>query len=609
MPDPVVLPQRSDPGSGAILIQTDYLARIRRRLSFARYPLWALVILLTVRFWHLQVVSGEDFRDLARDNYLQTERRRAPRGLVVDRHGQVLARSEPSFTLLADESGLRQLEEIGQLAVPESERADLEARATRGPAVVRTRIDFAEAAFFEARRRELPGVRVEFVPARDYPLGKATAHLLGYVGEVNASQLLLEEFVTAASGDLVGQDGIERVYNRTLVGSDGYLDQVVDSRQRVLVPGGLRRTEPVRGETLQISVIGALQEAAHRAFGDQRGAFVALDVRTGEVLGLASYPAEDPADFRGDAGKFREMLADPATPLLNRAVQGRYPPGSSFKLVTAAAALGEGFLEPDTRYRCNGRARVAGRTFRCHRAQGHGPLNLREAIAKSCNVFFYRLSELLDVDVIAAYARAFGLGEPTGVDLRNEAGGLVPTREWKRRVTGERWYASETASVAVGQGAVSVTPIQMARVAAAIASFGRVPNPRLVAAELPERLEALTPEHFALIRDGMRDAVVSGTAWRARVPDVPVAGKTGTAQVASADMVAADNADRPYELRTHAWFVGFAPFDEPEIAVAVIVEHGGAGGAAAAPIGGEILRVFFETSSDATPLGGNGDGS
>ena len=588
------------------MIHAEYLSRIRRRLTLARYPLWAFVILLAVRFWQLQIVRGEEFSDLARDNYLQTERHRAPRGLVVDRGGQVLARSEPSFTLLADEAGLRRLEDLGLLAVEEEDRAGLEARAARGPAVVRSGIPFAEAAFFEARRRELPGVRVEFVPARDYPLGQATAHLLGYVGEVTAAQLLLEEFVTAAAGDLVGQDGIERVYNRTLVGSDGYLDRVVDSRQRVLASGGLRRTEPVRGETLQLSVVSALQEAAHRAFGDERGAFVALDVRTGEVLGLGSFPAENPEEFRGDAGKFREMLADSATPLLNRAVQGRYPPGSSFKLVTAAAGLAEGVVDSETRYACNGRARVAGRTFRCHRAQGHGPLTLREAISKSCNVFFYRLSEALDVDVIASYARAFGLGAPTGVDLRNESSGLVPTREWKRRVTGERWYASETASVSVGQGAVSVTPIQMARLAAAVASGGNLPTPRLVGTELGGVVGGVMPEHFALIRDGMRDAVVSGTAWRARMPLREVAGKTGTAQVASADVVAADNEDRPYELRTHAWFVGFAPFDEPEIAVAVVVEHGGGGGAAAAPIGGEILRTFFEGSRETRVAGGGG---
>ena len=290
-------------------------------------------------------------------------------------------------------------------------------------------------------------------------------------------------------------------------------------------------------------------------------------------------------------------------------MQGRYPPGSSFKLVTAAAGLAEGVVGPETRYTCNGRTRVAGRTFRCHRAQGHGAVTLREAISKSCNVFFYRLSEALDVDVIASYARAFGLGEPTGVDLRNESSGLVPTREWKRRVMGERWYASETASVSVGQGAVSVTPIQMARLVAAVASRGSMPRPRFVGMEPGGQVGGVMPEHFEVIRDGMRDAVVSGTAWRARIPVAEVAGKTGTAQVASASAVAANNEDRPYELRTHAWFVGFAPFDEPEIAVAVVVEHGGAGGAAAAPIGGEILRTFFDDPAETRVAGGMGGGS
>lgn len=579
------------------MIGTGDPARARRRLLWMRYPLWAVMLVLAFRFWNLQVVRGAEFAEIAQDNYLRTERRRAPRGLVLDRQGRVLAESEPSFALLADSEGLRQLARIGQLSVGEEDLPELRARAARGRAVVRSKMEFADAAFFEARRRELTGVRVDFVPARRYPLGPATAHLLGHVGEVTEAQLLLEEFVSAAAGDLVGQAGVERVYNPVLIGSDGYLDQVVDSRQRILVEGGLRHREPVRGATLQLGVSGALQEAAHTAFGDQSGAFVALEIRTGIVLGLGSYPAPDPGESWGDRRVFRALRTDPRSPLLNRAVQGRYPPGSSFKLVTAAAALGEGVVDGSTRLTCRGRTRVAGRTFRCHRAAGHGNLSLREAIAKSCNVYFYRLAELLDVDGIGRYAREFGLGQRTGVDLLHEASGLVPTREWKRRVTGERWYASETASVAVGQGAVQVTPVQMARLVAGIASSGALPAPRLVTPEQPVRVAGVEPRHYELIRAGMRDAVLSGTAWRARVPGFEAAGKTGTAQVASAERVAPDNEDRVFELRTHAWFVGFAPFEAPEIAVAVVVEHGGAGGAAAAPIARAILAAWRVTES------------
>ena len=577
------------------MIGPDYHARIRSRLLWLRYPLWAVMLLLAFRFWNLQIVRGAELAAIAQDNYLQTERRRAPRGLVLDRERRVLAENEASFVLLANADGLRELEGIGRLSAAGAELADLRARTARGHAVVHARMDFADAAFFEVRRRELAGVRVDFVPARRYPLGRATAHLLGYVGEVTESQLLLEEFVTAAAGDIVGQTGIERVYNPLLTGSDGYFDRVVDARQRVLVEGGLRHSEPVRGHTVELRVSGALQEAAMAAFGDRSGAFVALDVRTGEVLGLASYPAYDPGEFLGDADAFHALRSDPRRPLLNRAVQGRYPPGSSFKLVTAAAALAEGAADENTRFHCSGRARVAGRTFRCHRESGHGSLSLREAIAKSCNVYFYRLAETLDVDVLAEYARAFGLGARTGVDLLNEVPGLVPTREWKRRATGERWYASETASVAVGQGPLQVTPIQMARLVAAFASSGELHVPRLAAAVPSARVPAVSAEHFELIRSGMRDAVLGGTAWRARIPGFETAGKTGTAQVASASRVAPDNEDRVFELRTHAWFVGFAPFDEPEIAVAVVVEHGGAGGAAAAPIGREIMAAWRVT--------------
>ncbi len=580
------------------MLRSDWVATIRRRLGLLHYALLIVAALLGLRFWNLQIVRGDEFAEIARHNYLRSERLRAPRGLVLDRKGRTLAESEPSFALIADAPGIARLEELG--ALPDADAGELDAlrrRAARGPAVVRTGLDFEEVAYLDARRSDLPGVQVDFIPVRRYPLGAATAHLLGYAAEVTPAQLLLEEFVAASDGDIVGHTGVERAYNTLLSGVDGQVDLIVDSRERIRGGPGVRATDPVRGGTLRLSVSGALQEAALAAFGEESGAFAALDIATGAILGLGSYPAEDPTLFRRDASVFRELLRHPRTPLLNRAIQGGFPPGSGFKLITAAAALAEGVVDEDHRVNCTGRTRVGGRTFHCHRTDGHGEVNLLRALAESCNVYFYRIASQMDVDVLAGYARAFGLGAPTGVDLLGEVSGLVPTREWKRETYGERWYPSETASVAVGQGAMVVTPLQMARVVAAIASGGRLLSPGLTEPGPAGVVEGIAPEHLELIRAGMREAVLSGTAARARIPGFAAAGKTGTAQVASAERVADENEDRPWEFRTHAWFLGFAPYEDPEIAIAVLVEHGGAGSSAATPIGREILTTWRDERS------------
>ncbi len=566
--------------------------RIPSRLMLARRLFWVVMALLVIRFWSLQVVRGDEFAESARNNYVASETTRAPRGLIVDRLGRGLAASEPLFLLTAGPEGLEQLEALGRLEMPPERKAELRREAVRRRAIVRE-LPFEEAAWFLARGRELPDVRVEFAPTRVYALGPATAHLLGHVGEVTGAQLMLEEFAGHRAGDQVGQDGLERVYNDILRGRDGVIQSVVDSRQRVLIPGGIRTVEPERGERLAISVLAEIQEAAHQAFGEQSGAFVALDLKNGGILGLGSYPG-----FDASTGAWHTLMRDPRSPLLNRAIQGGYPPGSTFKLITAAAALAEGVVDEHTEFTCNGSARIAGRTFACHRESGHGRISLVEALAESCNVFFYQLARSLDVDVIGRYARAFGLAERTGVDLTNEAAGLIPSRDWKQRVHGDRWYASETVSVSVGQGPLAVTPIQMARMVAAFATSGVLFQPRLVGAAPTEQVKELKPEHYALLRKGMRAAVTDGTAWRARLPGVAVSGKTGTAQVAGLSRVARNNEDRPREFRTHAWFVGFAPEEDPEIAVAVIVEHSGGGGTFAAPVAHSIFDAWFRAGRE-----------
>jgi penicillin-binding protein 2 len=365
---------------------------------------------------------------------------------------------------------------------------------------------------------------------------------------------------------------------------------------------------------VQLSIDLELQRVAEEAFADDAGSVVALDPRNGEILVMGSFPAYDPNFFSGqfERSQWLDLVNDEDHPLTNRSIQGRYAPGSTFKLVVAAAALEEGVVTPDTEMSCSGSVRMYGNVFHCARASGHGRINLVDAIAQSCNSYFFQLGAKLQIENIARYGRLFGLGVPTGVDLPHEVSGLIPDPEWKKSVRSEPWYAGETISVAVGQGSVLVTSLQMARLAATVGTSGDVHRPKLFLRTLPV---GAVPEPFAdaalqepvrhvnlrestwrALQEGMSRAVQSnGTAGRARLDGIQVAGKTGTAQVASRQRIAASaDEKRPEHLRNHAWFVGFAPRVNPEIAIAVLVEHGGGGGAAAAPIAQKIFQAYFE---------------
>jgi penicillin-binding protein 2 len=357
-----------------------------------------------------------------------------------------------------------------------------------------------------------------------------------------------------------------------------------------------------------------LQQVIEAAFGDSHGAAVVLDPRNGEVLALTSFPSFDPNLFSGrfKAEEWQAVVQDEDHRLQNRALQGRYAPGSVFKLVVAAAALEEKKITPEKRLYCAGGVRLYGKWFPCHSAAGHGLVNLHEALVKSCNSYFYQIGVELQIETIARYARTFGLGSPTGIDLPFEVSGLVPDPEWKRQAREEPWYAGETVSVSVGQGAVLVTVMQMAQIAAIVGSSGDVFRPHVFLRPLPAgaladpaptsaqgepiRHLAFQDSTWRVLQDGMWGVVnEAGTGWRARVPGIGVSGKTGTAQVASMrNLVESDDADRPEHLRNHAWFIGYAPRANPELAVAILVEHGGQGGRAAAPIAQKIFQAYFD---------------
>jgi penicillin-binding protein 2 len=595
------------------------LRSVQSRLSVVQYGLVVAFSLLASCFWYLQVLRARHFRELAENNRRRVVPIAAPRGILLDRNGHMLVENRPSFNVvLSPEHSDRLDQTIARLSrVLGTGEARIRERLARRETpfrsiVVKSDVSLAEVAAIEARRLEMPEASVEVVPLRSYPLASAAAHSLGRVGEVTDSQLRLTDYQDLAPGDLVGQAGLESQYNRSLMGKDGYRKLVVNSRGAEVAV--TERQAPVDGPSLTLTLDGDLQTAMERAFGGRSGSAVALDPETGEILAMTSTPGYDPNIFSTgvDPAVWARLSTDPETPLMNRVIQGQYAPGSLFKVVMALAALEEGVITPKTTFYCPGYLSIYGTVFRCHRASGHGVVNVVTALQHSCNVFFYEVGVRLEIERIAKYAKMMGLGATTGVDLPHESAGLIPSPEWKERVLKSKWYAGETVSVAIGQGQVTVTPLQMARLAAFVAT-GRLPQPHLVKAiggvalstPEPETLH-IKPETLAIVREGMRRVVnEAGTGWRAQLPGFAVCGKTGSAQVVSHAVLARHAGNEA--VLPHGWFMGFAPEDHPRIAVAVLVEHGGSGGEAAAPVARAILARFFHLSTTAGPAAGAPD--
>jgi penicillin-binding protein 2 len=587
----------------------------RRIAQLARLTV-AILFIYLLAFWYLQIVEGEHYARLSEENRIKRITVSAPRGAIFDRAGRVLVRSRQSFSVVVDPDAAEdwgaELEMLaaglGTTAEEVRLRFEQAAReqASFEPVVVAEDVDLGAVAYVEARRADLRGVSVEVEQRRSYEAGASGAHLIGYVGEVSAAELETGRVPGARRGDLVGKAGLEKHLDSRLRGRNGYRQVVVNNVGRET--GDLAGGVPAEaGENVRVSVDAELQRALELAFGPSSGAAVFLDPRTGEVLALTSRPGFDPNLFvrRVNRALWRTLVSDPRHPLQNRALQSAFSPGSTFKLIVASAALTERLISPSTKFFCGGRARFHGRTFHCHQRGGHGLVDLHDAIAKSCNIYFYNVGSELGIDRIAVHARRYGLGTPTGIGLGYEAAGLVPDPAWKERTRGERWYPSETVSVSIGQGPILVTPFQQAMVAAALATDGTRPAPRLRPAEDPVKAGRAdgapgrrgTPLDTAIldvIRRGMWGVVhENGTGWRARIPGADLCGKTGTAQVVAASADTKDEEDLPPEHRDHSWFIGFAPLRNPEVAFAVFVEHGGHGSEAAAPLARRVLEVFF----------------
>ncbi|MDB5108603.1 MAG: penicillin-binding protein [Candidatus Binatus sp.] len=580
----------------------------------------AIFGLVGVRLYYLQVLHHQDMASLADRNRIRLRRLPAPRGLVFDRNHRPLVDTRPSFDamIVPEDSDnlsatIERLEKYtgSDHVADKIADAEEEGRPPYDPVTVAERLDWQQVVALETHQLELPGVSLEITPARHYLYGELAAHLLGYVGEVTKNDLIQK--ADYHNGDQIGKFGLERVWESFLRGDAGGQEIEVDAVGRRLRV--LKEIADKPGQSIILTIDLSLQQAAEQAMAGKNGAFVALDPNTGDILAMVSHPAFDPDLFGGavKASAWKELITDPHHPLQNRVIQGIYPPGSTFKIVDAIAGLQEGTLQQGTSYNCPGGLWFGGREYHCWRKQGHGTVALHDAIVKSCDVYFYDVGQKLGVDRIAKWANKMGLGVKSGINLDHENPGTIPSSAWKQKRYHERWYPAETLSVAIGQGYVAATPLQMAQVAAQVANGGTRYRPQFVksveeldgqtARAYPPIVEnriAINPAALATVKDAMADVVngAGGTAHKAHLEDVVVCGKTGTAQVVGGNAPTGESEGgddkTPDQFKDHAWFIAFAPKEHAQIAVACIIEHGGHGGSAAAPIVHDVMQRFFQ---------------
>jgi penicillin-binding protein 2 len=598
------------------MAQAEDKRRLTTRITAIQSVVLTAFALLVGGFWFFQIAQGDKFKEMAENNHQRTLPLRAPRGVIFDRHGRVIVENRNAFniSILRENSKdldrtITMLAEVTGVAVDQI--AEVVARH-RGqpsyrPIVVLQNASLDQVAAVMSRQHELPDILVQEVPTRQYPPDAMAAHLIGYVGEASESQVAQSGY---SLGTIVGQTGVEKNYNEMLMGEDGAKLVVVNSLGREI--SKLGEQKPNEGRALKLTIDYDMQRALEEAFRHHEfwGAAAFIDPNNGDVLAMTSLPAYDPNRFAVgiDSATWNGLNKDPLRPLNNRLIQGTYPPGSTFKILMAVVGLQEGIIDPSTRVFCGGGGTFYGRYFQCHKRGGHGSVDLRQAIERSCNVYFYTIGARLGnkVDVINKWADRLGLLGRTGIDLPNEVPSFVASSEWSQRVRKQPWYPGETVSVSIGQGAVAVTPIGLAMFAATIANGGTLYTPQLVREVFengewksvprpePKARTPMNPEHVKAIHEGMWMVVnAAGTGARARMPGYDVAGKTGTAQA----NISLENRKRlsgeaAKRFRDHGWWIFYAPSDKPEVAGVVFTEnseHGYLG----APIAKHVLETYF----------------
>ncbi len=599
-------------------IDADELNQLKKRTDSVTLVIIFFIAVIIARLWFLQIHNGSKYREKADNNRVRMLDIVAPRGNILDSEGHTIITNRPSFNIVwVKEDSPDPDEIIKKLSLILNEEIAVLLKRVREsldnprhiPILLKEDIDWKTLVYIENNHYDLPGVRIEVLPRRNYLFGDFGSHLIGYTGEINQKELEERKWENYQGGNQIGKRGFEKLYEEELRGDKGVVYMEVDAHgfeQRQL-----KGKEPLPGNDLQLTIDLDLQLEAEKAMIDKAGAVVAMDVNSGRILAFASAPPVRLEDFVGGIStkNWQALLNDIKRPLVHKTIQGQYPPGSTYKIVTALAGLSKGAINSNTVFYCAGSMPFGNRRYGCWKKGGHGAVSLHRALAESCDVYFYQVGLKVGVDSLAEYANRLGLGHKTGIEFEYEKSGLIPTSNWKKLVKGEPWQEGETLSIAIGQGFNLVTPLQICQMTSALANGGLLYKPFLIEKIIdPEGqvVKQFLPtvdvelvgmdNYLALIREGLVGAVNDkrGTGKTARLKDVTVAGKTGTAQVVAMEKFKeVDEEDVAYKHRDHAWFTSFAPAENPEIAVTVLVEHGGHGGSAAAPVAKMVLEKYF----------------
>lgn len=595
-------------------VDTDWY---RSRLFGFTCIIMAAFLLLCGRLIYMQIIKGDYYYELAKDNCIRRKQIKPFRGLIFDRNGHLLVENRPSFNLSITEKDAQPLDQTIERLCAYTELApeDIRKKLEKGnggyePILIQKDINRNTLASVSARSFELPGINIEPMARRHYIYPALASHLLGYLGEVSPLEIREKRFRDRQKSDFIGRFGVEKAFEDYLAGfAGGRIIQVNASGQIVDV---LDEVPAEPGHNIYLTIDYQLQQKAESLLGEKVGAVVAMDPNSGEILAMASSPAFNQNHFVDgmSSREWKSLAGNPDQPMMNKAIQGEYPPASTYKIVTAMAALEEGIVNLEEEIYCPGHYQYGNRLYHCWKEIGHGRLNMVQALSQSCDVYFYQVGKRLGVDTIARYARACGLGAPTGISLDREADGFIPTAQWKLRRFGIPWQGGETLSIAIGQGYNLVTPLQMTVLISAIANSGAQYRPSILKTiETVEGKQVKTGESvlagrlpasqatLKLIRKGLWHAVNArhGTAyWHVRDKSVEISGKTGTAQIISRKNGEARIENHEDQHKPHAWFVGYAPSDNPKIAVSVLVEHGEHGSSAAGTIAGKLMRNYLE---------------